>query len=68
MRTLTLLLLTVLLTLTTAACQRSLFDDRASRRAQIDRYYEGDSAYDTTSNRRRSSDMGFGFPTGLGGQ
>jgi hypothetical protein len=50
-------------------CQRSLFmGSDAYTQQTIDRYWDGDSARETTEARQRSSDMGFGFPTGMANQ
>jgi hypothetical protein len=52
-------------------CGRNLFSESSrdsSRRAKIDRYWGGDSAIDTTASRRRSGDMGFGYPAGMNPQ
>jgi hypothetical protein len=51
------------------ACQRSLFMGSDSyTRSVVDRYWEGDSARETTAARTRGTDMGFGFPTGMANQ
>ncbi len=48
--------------------QRGLFsDDDITTRNRL-RYFEGESARETTESRRQSSGMGFGFPTGGGAQ
>ncbi len=66
-------LLALLLLVTVGAvfggCQRSLFMGSDSyTQSVVDRYWDGDSARETTQARERSSDMGFGFPTGLANQ
>jgi hypothetical protein len=54
---------------TMGGCQRSLFTGSDSyTQSRIDRYWDGDSARETTQARERSSDMGFGFPTGMANQ
>jgi hypothetical protein len=48
-------------------CQRSLFADAdPSTEIRLKRYYDGDSARETTESRRKNAGMGFGFPTGGG--
>lgn len=49
-------------------CQQSLFKDSPRARNSIDKYYGNDSAVETTENRRKSSNMGFGFPAGPNGE
>lgn len=50
-------------------CQRSLFADAdPSTEIRLKRYYNGDSARETTESRRKNAGMGFGFPTGGGFQ
>jgi hypothetical protein len=52
-----------------AGCQKGLFaDDDPTTKMRLDRYYNGDSARETTEARRKSGGMGFGFPTGAGFQ
>jgi hypothetical protein len=52
-----------------AGCQNTLFaDDDPGTKVRLDRYYNGDSARETTESRRKSAGMGFGFPTGAGFQ
>jgi len=54
---------------TFGGCARTLFSESDSyTRARIDRYYDGDSATQTTESRQRASEMGFGFPTGMASQ
>ncbi|HVT82647.1 MAG TPA: hypothetical protein VHM90_18545, partial [Phycisphaerae bacterium] len=58
-------LATLLTTLTLAAsvggCQRSLFmGSDTYTQSVVDRYWDGDSARQTTQSRERSSEMGFG--------
>jgi hypothetical protein len=50
--------------LVTGGCARSLFRDSPRARNSIPKYYDNDSAVEATENRRRVSQMGFGFPTG----
>jgi hypothetical protein len=51
-----------------AGCQRTLFaDSDPSTTWKLDRYYGGDSAVETTEARKKSSDLGFGLPSGVGG-
>ena len=46
-------------------CQHTLFSEGDQRtKSVIDRYYNGDSALETTESRKRTSGMGFGSPTG----
>ncbi|HVX83374.1 MAG TPA: hypothetical protein VH253_01015 [Phycisphaerae bacterium] len=47
-------------------CEQSLFKDSPRARNNIDKYYDEDSAVETTENRRRAGQMGFGFPTAGG--
>lgn len=59
----------ILLTASFGACQRSLFMGSDSyTRSVVDRYWEGDSARETTAARTRGTDLGFGFPTGMANQ
>jgi hypothetical protein len=51
-------------------CGKNLFSESSrdsARRAQIDKYWGGDSAVDATNSRRKAGDTGFGYPTGIGG-
>jgi hypothetical protein len=46
-------------------CQENLFSDSdATTRSRIDRYYNRDSATETSESRKRGSDLGFGIPSG----
>jgi hypothetical protein len=57
-----------LLIAATTGCQRNLFSDAdPSTQWKLQRYYDNDSAEQTTESRKKASDMGFGFP-GVGGQ
>jgi hypothetical protein len=50
-------------------CGKNLFSESSrdsSRRSKIEKYYGGDSAIETTAGRRKSGDMGFGYPSGMG--
>jgi len=50
-------------------CQRSLFMGSDSyTKDVVDRYWEGDSARETSQSRVRSNDMGFGYPAGMANQ
>jgi len=50
-------------------CNQTLFSDSDPySRSRINRYWDGDSATQTTESRRRASEMGFGFPTGMANQ
>ncbi|HVS72949.1 MAG TPA: hypothetical protein VHQ47_16965 [Phycisphaerae bacterium] len=49
-------------------CEQQLFKDSPRARNNIDKYYDEDSAVETTESRRHASEMGFGFPTGPGGE
>jgi hypothetical protein len=52
-----------------AGCNQTLFSEADPyNQTRIDRYYDGDSAVLTRAQRERSSEMGFGFPTGLANQ
>ena len=69
-RRLALVLLAVCCSFASTGCGKNLFTDSTSRdsvrRSQIDKYWGGDSAVDATNNRRKSGDMGFGYPSGSG--
>jgi hypothetical protein len=48
--------------------QRNLFaDDDLATRNRL-RYFNDESARETTESRRQTSQWGFGFPTGMGEQ
>ncbi len=53
---------------TTAGCNRELFIDRDTRSSQSLRYYDNDSASETTAARRQSVGMPFGMPQGSAAQ
>jgi hypothetical protein len=64
-----LVLLAVCGSLAASGCGKNLFSDSSRdsvRRSQIEKYWGGDSALDTTASRRKASDMGFGYPSGSG--
>lgn len=68
-RGLAFLVLAAVLAGVSAGCQRTLFNDPEARsRSSIDRYYDGDSAVEMRASRAKSSEMGFGFPTGMANQ
>ena len=50
-----------------SGCQENLFSDSdAVTRSRINRYYNGDSALETSESRKRGGDSGFGLPMGGG--
>jgi hypothetical protein len=50
-------------------CQRSLFaDSDPSTTWKLRRYYQNDSAVQTSEDRKKASDIGFGVPLGGGPQ
>ena len=53
-----------------AGCGQELFvaGDRNSTEQIIGKYYDGDSAIQTTEARRRASQSGFGYPSGAAEQ
>jgi hypothetical protein len=51
------------------ACQEALFPHSDNyTQSRINRYWEGDSAVEARAARSRTSDSGFGFPTGMANQ
>ena len=46
------------------ACQHNLFSDDDVATERKLRYYDNDSAIQTTENRKKYSEMPFGFPQG----
>ena len=52
------------------ACSQELFvqNDRNSTEQIIRKYYDGDSAIQTTEARRKASENGFGYPSGAAEQ
>jgi hypothetical protein len=69
-RRIKLLALLILLSATQwAGCSQQLFDDsNHSQELSRLRYYDDDSAVQTTESRRKTEGMGFGYPTGMGQQ
>jgi hypothetical protein len=68
-RRLAFVVLAVSCSFSASGCGKSLFTDSSRdsvRRSQIDKYWGGDSAVEATNNRRKSGDMGFGYPSGSG--
>ena len=50
-------------------CQRNLFaDDDESSKWTLKRYYDNDSAVETSESRKRGGDTAFGIPMGGGQQ
>jgi hypothetical protein len=56
------------LSLATSGCSRNLFADSDTSTQSRLRYFDGDSATETTASRRKGSEFGFGMPSGGGGQ
>ena len=50
----------------TGGCQRQLFNNSDPYTQSRLRYCNNDSAEQTTAQRKRASEMGFGWPTGAG--
>jgi hypothetical protein len=68
-RTLLLLSAVLLLPLLTACNNQSvLFSDSDRVTSQKGRFWDGESAYQTTQTRRQAMQMPFGFPTGAADQ
>ena len=52
-----------------AGCQRNLFaEDDESTKWTLKRYYDNDSAVETSESRKRGGDTAFGMPMGQGQQ
>jgi hypothetical protein len=52
-------------------CAKTLFSNSDSyTRSRLDRYYDGDSAAQTSEQRRQNQQMGYGFgyPAGMANQ
>ncbi len=52
---------------TVAGCGHELFveSEGVGNSRRIDTYYDGDSAVQLRESRRKTSEMGFGYPTGM---